>query len=133
MRTRAAVEIPALSAKARSLLLQARDAIDGNDLPKALGHINSDSAVTEEVTAFARAVAERFGDRRLLVLDAATINGSTFSRLTSDMNGSLRHQVAQAWIMMRTAQQVTAHQQRLIAIKHKEALQPRQNQGLALK
>ncbi|MBU0832336.1 MAG: Ti-type conjugative transfer relaxase TraA [Alphaproteobacteria bacterium] len=133
MRTRAAVEIPALSAKARSLLLQARDAIDGNDLPKAQGYINSDSAITEEVKAFARAVAERFGDRSLLVLDASTINGSTFARLTSDMNSSLRHQVAQAWIMMRTAQQVTVHQQRLIAIKHKEALQPRQNQGLALK
>ncbi|MGL4197494.1 MAG: Ti-type conjugative transfer relaxase TraA, partial [Allorhizobium sp.] len=62
VRRQVALEIPALSSNAKSVLERVRDAIDRNDLPSGLEYALADKMVKAELEGFAKAVTERFGE-----------------------------------------------------------------------
>lgn len=62
-----------------------RDAIDRNDLPAALGYAVSNREIKAEIDGFNKAVAERFGERTLLVNDARSPAGKLFDKAAESM------------------------------------------------
>ncbi|WP_084368223.1 Ti-type conjugative transfer relaxase TraA [Rhizobium sp. RU36D] len=132
-RRQVALEIPALSASAKSVLERVRDAIDRNDLPAGLEYALADKMVKAELEGFAKAVTERFGERTFLPLAAKDANGEAFQRVTSGMNAPQRSEVQQAWNTMRTVQQLFTHERSVTALKQTEALRQTKSQGLTLK
>ncbi|MBW8285259.1 MAG: Ti-type conjugative transfer relaxase TraA, partial [Rhizobium sp.] len=132
-RRQVALEIPALSANAKSVLERVRDVIDRNDLPAGLEYALADRQVKAELEGFARAVTERFGERTFLQLAAKDANGATFQRVTSGMNATQKSEVHQAWNTMRTVQQLSAHERSVTALKQAETLRQTRSQGLTLK
>ncbi|QCJ00679.1 Ti-type conjugative transfer relaxase TraA [Agrobacterium larrymoorei] len=133
VRRQVALEIPALSANAKSVLERVRDAIDRNDLPSGLEYALADKMVKAELEGFAKAITERFGDRTLLPLAAKDTNGEAFQRVTAGMNAAQKSEVQQAWTTMRTVQQLSAHERSVTALKQAEALRQTRSQGLTLK
>lgn len=133
VRTQAALEIPALSSNAKSMLERVRDAIDRNDLPSGLEYALADKMVKAELEGFAKAVTERFGERTFLPLAAKDASGEAFQRVTSGMNAAQKSEVQQAWNTMRTVQQLSAHERSVTALKRTEALRQTSSQGLTLK
>jgi Ti-type conjugative transfer relaxase TraA len=133
VRRQVALEIPALSASAKSVLERVRDAIDRNDLPAGLEYALADKMVKAELEGFAKAVNERFGERTFLPLAAKDANGEAFRRVTSGMNATQKSEVQQAWNAMRTVQQLSAHERSVSALKQTEALHQTKSQGLTLK
>jgi Ti-type conjugative transfer relaxase TraA len=133
IRGQAALEIPALSANARAVLERVRDAIDRNDLPAGLEYALADRMVKAELDGFARAVAERFGERTFLSLAARDDNGKTFQSVTADLSAAQKEDVRQAWTMMRTAQQLLVHERSDAALKASEALRQTKSERLILK
>ncbi|UJW77750.1 Ti-type conjugative transfer relaxase TraA [Rhizobium sp. SL42] len=133
VRRQVALEIPALSSNARSVLERVRDAIDRNDLPSGLEFALADKMVKAELEGFAKAVTERFGERTFLPLAAKDANGEAFQRVTSGMNAAQKSEVQQAWNTMRTVQQLSAHERSVTALKQTEALRQTRSQGLTLK
>ncbi len=133
VRRQVALEIPALSANAKSVLERVRDAIDRNDLPSGLEYALADKMVKAELEGFAKAVTERFGERTLLPLAAKDTDGEAFQRVTSGMNAAQKSEVQQAWNTMRTVQQLSAHERSVMALKQAETLRQTKSQGLALK
>ncbi len=133
VRKQVALEIPALSANAKSVLERVRDAIDRNDLPSGLEYALADKMVKAELEGFAKAVTERFGERTFLPLAAKDTSGETFQRVTSGMNATRKNEVQQAWNTMRTVQQLSAHERTVTALKAAEAMRHTKNQGLTLK
>lgn len=133
VRKQVALEIPALSANAKSVLERVRDAIDRNDLPSGLEYALADKMVKAELEGFARAVTERFGERTFLPLSAKDTNGEAFQRVTSGMNTTQKSEVQQAWNTMRTVQQLSAHERTVAALKASEAMRQTKSLGLTLK
>lgn len=133
LRRQVALEIPALSSTAKNVLERVRDAIDRNDLPSGLEYALADKMVKAELEGFAKAVTERFGERTFLPLAAKDTNGEAFQRVTSGMNAAQKSEVQQAWNTMRTAQQLSAHERSVTALKQTEALRQTRAQGLTLK
>lgn len=133
VRRQLALEIPALSSNAKSVLERVRDAIDRNDLPSGLEYALADKMVKAELEGFAKAVTERFGERTFLPLAAKDANGEAFQRVTSGMNAAQKSEVQQAWNKMRTVQQLSAHERSVTALKQTEALRQTRAQGLILK
>ncbi len=133
LRRRAAVEIPALSAGARQTLERVRDAIDRNDLPAALGFALNDRQVKAELDDFAKTVTERFGERTFLPLAAKDTNGETFKTITAGMKPGETAEVRSAWNMMRTAQQLSAHERTVEALTRAETMRQTKSPGRSLK
>jgi Ti-type conjugative transfer relaxase TraA len=133
VRKQVALEIPALSASAKSVLERVRDAIDRNDLPAGLEYALADKMVKAELEGFAKAVTERFGERTFLPLAAKDSRGEAFQRVTSGMNATQKNEVQQAWDTMRTVQQLSAHERSVTALKASETLRQTKSQGLTLK
>nr|WP_280519157.1 Ti-type conjugative transfer relaxase TraA [Shinella curvata] len=133
VRKQVALEIPALSANAKSVLERVRDAIDRNDLPAGLEYALADKMVKAELEGFAKAVTKRFGERTFLPLAAKDANGEAFQRVTSGMNATQKSEVGQAWNTMRTVQQLSAHERTVTALKAAEAMRQTKSQGLTLK
>lgn len=133
VRRQVALEIPALSSNAKSVLERVRDAIDRNDLPSGLEYALADKMVKAELEGFAKAVTERFGERTFLPLAAKDANGEAFQRVTSGMNAAQKSDVQQAWNTMRVVQQLSAHERSVTALKQAETLRQTRSQGLPLK
>ncbi|KQR36081.1 Dtr system oriT relaxase [Rhizobium sp. Leaf155] len=133
VRRQVALEIPALSSNAKSVLERVRDAIDRNDMPSGLEYALADKMVKAELEGFAKAVTERFGERTFLPLAAKDANGEAFQRVTSGMNAAQKSEVQLAWTAMRTGQQLSAHERSVTALKQTEALRQTRSQGLTLK
>ena len=133
VRRQVALEIPALSSNAKSVLERVRDAIDRNDLPSGLEYALADKMVKAELEGFAKAVTERFGERTFLPLAAKDTTGEAFQRVTSGMNAAQKSVVQQAWNTMRTVQQLSAHERTAMALKQAETLRQTRSQGLTLK
>ncbi|MBB5278188.1 Ti-type conjugative transfer relaxase TraA [Rhizobium rosettiformans] len=133
VRRQVALEIPALSSNAKTVLERVRDAIDRNDLPSGLEYALADKMVKAELEGFAKAVTERFGERTFLPLAAKDASGEAFRRVTSGMNAAQKSEVQQVWNTMRTVQQLSAHERSVTALKQAEALRQTRSQGLSLK
>ncbi|KSV65040.1 Dtr system oriT relaxase [Sinorhizobium sp. GL2] len=132
-RRKVMVDVPALSPSAAQTLERVRDAIDRNDLPAALAFALADREVKAELEGFAKAVTERFGERTFLPQTARDTNGEVFRTITAGMKAGQKAEVQSAWTMMRTVQQLGAHERTGQALKQSEALRQTQNQGLSLK
>ncbi|MCG5486325.1 MAG: Ti-type conjugative transfer relaxase TraA [Sinorhizobium meliloti] len=132
-RRKVSIDIPALSPNARQTLERVRDAIDRNDLPSALEFALADKMVKAELEGFAKAVAERFGERTFLPLAAKDANGEIFRTITAGMKPVQKAEVQSAWITMRTVQQLSAHERTTEALKLAETLRQTNSQGLSLK
>ncbi|TRB00883.1 Ti-type conjugative transfer relaxase TraA [Agrobacterium tumefaciens] len=133
VRLKVSIDIPALSVNAKQTLERVRDAIDRNDLPAGLEYALADKMVKVELEGFARAVAERFGERTFLPLAAKDANGQMFSTVTAGMTAAQKAEVQSAWNAMRTVQQLAAHERTTEALKQAETLRQTKSQGLSLK
>ncbi|TPJ81909.1 Ti-type conjugative transfer relaxase TraA [Mesorhizobium sp. B2-5-13] len=133
LRQRAAIDIPALSAAAETMLAKVRDAIDRNDLPAALGFALADRMVKAEIDALNGAVRQRFGERALLGNGAGDTGGPAFKSASAGLAPAEQQKLASAWPAMRTAQQLAAHERTVTALKETEALRQTQRQGQVLK
>jgi hypothetical protein len=133
VRLKVSIDIPALSVNAKQVFERVRDAIDRNDLPAGLDYALADKMVKVELEGFARAVAERFGERTFLPLAAKDANGQTFSTVTAGMTGAQKAEMQSAWNAMRTVQQLAAHERTTEALKQAEVLRQMKSQGLSLK
>lgn len=125
-RLKAAVDIPALSEGARQTLERIRDAIDRNDFPAALGFALEDKMIEAELEGFAKAVAERFGERTFLPLAARDSNGETARELSIGLSPDQRQDLKGAWADLRTMQQLAGVQR----TKEAESLREAQRQTL---
>lgn len=133
LRHRVSIEIPALSPAARTVLERVRDAIDRNDLPAALGYAISDREAKLEIDGFNKAVAERFGERSLLSNAAREPSGRLFDALADGLQPQERERLKDAWPMMRTAQQLAAHERTTATLKQVEDLRLSQRQTPVMK
>ncbi|MDO3445448.1 Ti-type conjugative transfer relaxase TraA [Agrobacterium sp. V1] len=133
VRRQVALEIPCLSLHARNVLEQMRQAFDRDELPSGLQSELADKVVSTEIETFAQAVSERFGERTFLPDIAKEAKGETFQRVTAGMNATQKSQVERAWSVMRTAQQLSAHQRSTIAMKHTGVLRPTSSKKVTLK
>ena len=133
LRRRVSIDIPALSPDAYRVLERVRDAIDRNDLPAALGYAVSNREIKAEIDGFGKAVAERFGERTLLVNGAREATGKLFDKAAEGLPEAEKQKLAEAWPVMRTAQQLSAHERTTEALKQSEDLRLAQRQNSVLK
>lgn len=133
LRHRVSIDIPALSPAARTVLERVRDAIDRNDLPAALGYALSDREAKLEIDGFNEAVAERFGERSLLASAAREPSGKLFDKLADGLQPQERERLKDAWPVMRTAQQLAAHERTTATLKQVEDLRLSQRQNPIMK
>jgi Ti-type conjugative transfer relaxase TraA len=133
IRNRLAVDLPALSANARSTLERIRDAIDRNDLPAGLEFALADRNVKAELEGFAKAVSERFGERTFLPLAAKDTSGRTFEALAKGMTKGQKAELQSSWPSLRAIQQLAARERNTQALKQAETLRQTKSQGLSLK
>jgi hypothetical protein len=132
-RQKSAINIPALSPSARSALEQVSDSIDRSDLHAVLEHGLADERVRLELEGFARAVAERFGERTFLGISARDSSGQTYRSLTAGMNSLQKAEMKTAWNFLRAAQQLSAQERSTSSLKQSEALRQTIRKGLSLK
>ncbi len=130
-RLKVAVDIPALSDGARQTLERIRDALDRNDLPAALGFALEDKMIEAELEGFARAVAERFGERTFLPLAAKDSDGETARELVKNLSVEQRQDLKAAWPDLRTIQQLAGAQRTEAALRQAEDLRESQRQSLS--
>lgn len=133
LRTKLAIDIPALSLQARQVLTEARDAIGRNDAQSALQVVHADSKMRAELERFSKAVTERFGERTFLVIAARDANGEVFNRVSTGMTAVQREDLRAAWNLLRTMQQIAAHERVFLALKQAESLRQTRSQGLSLR
>jgi len=133
LRQRVSIDIPALSPAARVVLERVRDAIDRNDLPAAMAYALSNRETKLEIEGFNRAVTERFGERTLLSNAAREPTGALYEKLSEGMNPEQKEQLKQAWPVMRTAQQLAAHDRTVQSLRHAEVQRLTQRQTPVLK
>ncbi len=133
LRQRVSVDIPALSPAARLVLERVRDAIDRNDLPAAMGYALSNRETKQEIDGFNQAVTERFGERTLLANTAREPSGKLYEKLSEGMKPEQKEQLKQAWPVMRTAQQLAAHERTAQTLKQAEELRLTQRQSPVMK
>ncbi|MGQ8634156.1 BID domain-containing protein, partial [Agrobacterium sp. DKPNP3] len=133
MRQRVSIDIPALSPAARVVLERVRDAIDRNDLPAAMAYALSNRETKLEIDGFNQAVTERFGERVLLNNAAREPSGQLYEKLAEGMKPEQKEQLKQAWPVMRTAQQLAAHERTVQSLKLAEEQRLTQRQTPVLK
>ena len=133
VRKQVAIDIPALSTNAKTVLERVRDAIDRNDLQAGLEFALADGHVKAELDGLAKAVSERFGARTFLPLAAKEVDGETFKRVTAGMSQAQKAEVQSAWNAMRTVQLLAVHERTTMALKKEEPLRQTQIKGLSLK
>ncbi|WP_064697392.1 Ti-type conjugative transfer relaxase TraA [Rhizobium aegyptiacum] len=133
LRHRVSIDIPALSPAARTVLERVRDAIDRNDLPAALGFALADRETKLEIDGFNKAATERFGERTLLTNAAREPSGPLFEKLADGLQPQQREQLKQAWPVMRTAQQLAAHERTAATLKQAEELRRTQHKSPVMK
>lgn len=133
LRQRVSIDIPALSPAARAVLERVRDAIDRNDLPAALGYALSNRETKLEIDGFNKAVTERFRERTLLTNAAREPSGPLFNKLADGLQRQEREELKQAWPIMRTAQQLAAHERMVETLKKAEELRQTRRQTPVMK
>ncbi|WP_064713600.1 Ti-type conjugative transfer relaxase TraA [Rhizobium bangladeshense] len=133
LRRRVSLDIPALSLAARVVLERVRDAIDRNDLPAALAYALSNRETKLEIDGFNNAITERFGARTLLANAAREPSGTLYEQLSEGMKPEQRDQLKQAWPVMRTAQQLAAHERTVQSLRQAEEQRLTQRQTPVLK
>lgn len=133
LRQRVSIDIPALSPAARVVLERVRDAIDRNDLPAAMAYALSNRETKLEIDGFNQAVTERFGERTLLSNAAREPSGTLYDKLSDGMKPEQKEQLKQAWPIMRTAQQLAAHERTVQSLKQAEEQRLTQRQAPVLK
>ncbi|CDZ42247.1 Ti-type conjugative transfer relaxase TraA [Neorhizobium galegae bv. officinalis] len=133
LRQRVSIDIPALSPAARVVLERVRDAIDRNDLPAAMAYALSNRETKLEIDGFNKAVTERFGERTLLSNTAREPSGALYEKLSEGMNPEQKEQLKQAWPVMRTAQQLAAHDRTVQSLRQAEEQRLTQRQTPVLK
>ncbi|GEO85982.1 Ti-type conjugative transfer relaxase TraA [Agrobacterium tumefaciens] len=133
LRQRVSIDIPALSPAARAVLERVRDAIDRYDLPAALAYALSNRETKLEIDGFNKAVTERFGERTLLTNAAREPSGSLFEKLADRLQRQEREELKQAWPIMRTAQQLAAHERTVETLKQAEEMRQTQRQTPVMK
>jgi hypothetical protein len=121
-RQRASIDIPALSQSAIAVMERVRDAIDRNDLSAALGFALADRMVKAEIDRMNAALAQRFGERALLGLEAQKIDGPVYKALAANMPAVQKMKLAEAWPTLRAAQQLAAHERTMHAMKRAESV-----------
>lgn len=131
IRLKVSIDIPALSEGARQTLERIRDAIDRNDLPAALGFALEDKMIEAELEGFAKAVAERFGERTFLPLAARDSNGEISKELLNGLSPDQCQDLKVAWPDLRTIQQLAATQRTEAAFREAEALREVQRQTIS--
>lgn len=95
--------------------------------------MHAEAPVRRELERVSRLVSERFGERTFLGIAARDENGKTFDKLTSGMTVNQKAEMRAAWSLLRTIQQLAAHERTTLALKQSEALRHSKNQGLSLK
>ncbi len=133
LRQRVSIDIPALSPAARVVLERVHDAIDRNDLPAAMAYALSNRETKLEIDGFNKAVTERFGERTLLSNAAREPSGKLYEKLSEGMKPEQKEQLKQAWPVMRTAQQLAAHERTVHSLKLAEEQRLTQRQTPVLK
>lgn len=133
LRQRVSIDIPALSPAARVVLERVRDAIDRNDLPAAMAYALSNRETKVEIDGFNQAVTERFGERTLLPNAAREPSGKLYEKLSEGMKHEQKEQLKRAWPVMRTAQQLAAHERTVQSLKLAEEQRLTQRQTPVLK
>ncbi|MUZ75382.1 Ti-type conjugative transfer relaxase TraA [Agrobacterium vitis] len=133
MRQRVSIDIPALSPAAQAVLERVRDAIDRNDLPAAMAYALSNRETKSEIDGFGKAVAERFGERTLLTKTAQNPQGQLFDKLSEGLAPQEKERLKEAWPVMRTAQQLSAHKRTVATLKQVEDLKLAQRQTPVIK
>ncbi|MEC9463878.1 MAG: Ti-type conjugative transfer relaxase TraA [Pseudomonadota bacterium] len=133
LRQRASIDIPALSPAARVVLERVRDAIDRNDLPSALAYALSNRETKLEIDGFNKAVTERFGERSLLTNVAREPSGKLFDKLSEGLSHMEKDRLKEAWPIMRTAQQLAAHERTTETLRQVEELRLAQRQTPVVK
>ena len=133
LRQRVSIDIPALSPVARVVLERVRDAIDRNDLPAAIAYALSNRETKLEIDGFNQAVTERFGERTLLSNVAREPSGKLYEKLSEGMKPEQKEQLKLAWPVMRTAQQLAAHERTVHSLKLAEEQRLTQRQTPVLK
>lgn len=133
LRQRVSIDIPALSPAAWVVLERVRDAIDRNDLPAAMACALSNRETKLEIDGFNKAVTERFGERVLLSNAAREPSGEIYEKLSEGMKSEQKEQLKQAWPVMRTVQQLAAHERTVQTLKLAEELRLAQPQKPVLK
>lgn len=132
-RQRVSIDIPALSPAARAVLERVRDAIDRNDLPAALAYALSNRETKLEIDEFNKAVAQRFGERTLLTNAAREPSGKLFDKLAEGLTYQEKERLKEAWPVMRTAQQLAAHERTTETLRQVEELRLAQRQTPVVK
>ena len=133
MRERVSIDIPALSPAARTVLERVRDAIDRNDLPAAMAYALSNRETKAEIDGLNKAVTARFGERTLLPNSARTPDGQLFDRLAEGLAPQEKARLKEAWPVMRTAQQLAAHERTVATLSQAEVLKLAQRQTPVIK
>jgi Ti-type conjugative transfer relaxase TraA len=133
LRQRVSFDIPALSPAAHVVLERVRDAIDRNDLTSAMAYALSNRETKLEIDGFNQAVKERFGERTLLTNAAREPSGKLFDKLSEGMQLEQKELLKEAWSVMRTAQQLSAHERTVQVLKQSEELHLLQRQTPVLK
>ncbi|MFN7093447.1 MAG: Dtr system oriT relaxase, partial [Allorhizobium sp.] len=133
LRQRVSIDIPALSPAAHVVLERVRDAIDRNDLPAAMAYALSNRETKTEIDGFNQAVTERFGERTLLTNAAREPSGKLFDKLSDGMQADLKERLKEAWPVMRTAQQLSAHERTVQTLRQAEDLHLAQRQTPVMK
>ena len=126
-----AIDIPALSSQARQVLTEARDAIGRKDVQSVLQVVHADSKVRAELERFSKAVTERFGERTFLAIAAKDANGAVFKEVAAGMTAAQREDLRAVWSLLRTIQQVAAHERVSVALKQAASLRQTRSQGLS--
>lgn len=132
-RQRVSIDIPALSPAAQNVLERVRDAIDRNDLPSAMAYALSNRETKAEIDGLNKAVTERFGERTLLANSARNPEGQVFTKLSEGLAPQEKEQLKEAWPVMRTAQQLAAHERTVQSLRQAEDIRLTQRQSSALK
>lgn len=133
LRQRVSIDIPALSPVAHVVLERVRDAIDRNDLPAAIAYALSNRETKLEIDGFNQAVTERFGERTLLSNAAREPSGKLYEKLSEGMKPEQKEQLKQAWPVMRTAQQLSAHERTVHSLRKAEEQRLTQRQTPVMK
>ncbi|WP_276122189.1 Ti-type conjugative transfer relaxase TraA [Pararhizobium qamdonense] len=133
LRQRVSVDIPALSPAAHLVLERVRDAIDRNDLPAAMAYALSNRETKLEIDGFNQAVTERFGERTMLTNAAREPSGKLFDKLSEGMQPEQKERLKEAWPIMRTSQQLAAHERTVQTLRQAEDLRLSQRQTPVMK
>ena len=132
VRSRLAVEIPALSPVARKALEQLREGL-GQDDQARLGGSPLHPSIRQELERFSAAVSQRFGERTFLPIAAKAPDGEVFTAVTAGMTPQQKNEVSLAWDAMRTIQLLSARDRVSAGLKLSETRCQSQGKELRLK